>query len=619
MNLSYQTIRFRKIFMLLLSAVFLISFSASAVAAGRVEMEMIPSKPAVGDRVYIKIKCINVNGKPSEPASVPGMKYQYFTLSRASVSTQSDGHSSYTAQFQEFTATYRAEKEGSYSFGPITVGGVRSNVLKYTIGAGSKNSTSGPSVQPTNPYMPTHNPTLVKSGGNDLFLRAELSNTSPYEQEGVVYTVKLYTSYEGTQLLGSPSAPSFENCTSEHSTHIDHAMKKEIVNGKQYSTAIIDRYILFPTHSGKATIKGNTISFSVKQLLEYDDGSSHNIPIYQRGQVDAEVPTVSLDVKPIPASPDGLHVNGVGSFDVKSMIPKTKVTANQIFTVKYIVTGTGNLNYVSLPDMQSVLPRQIQFVKSESKVKSNITSESMTGSVEFTVSLLPSKDGTVELPALEFVFFNPGESKFYSVKSSGYTLEVGKNNVASEDSEKLTFRSKLQTVGKLSKTPHFIIRDFPFYLLYIFPVVFLLVALLVYRRHVRVSADIVGLRRKKAGKVARTRLKVSERFMRRGLKQEFYSETLKALWGYMAGKLSIPVSELSRNNVSEKLLAIGTSQELVDKVIDVIDQCELARYATGVTVDMKSVYSEACDVIDALEKVIPGGTQSAGEEKKKEL
>lgn len=573
----------------------------SAVGAASVQLSLQPSNPGVGDQVYLKIRVIDSNATPSQPASVPGFNVLFFTLSRSEHSMHTDGRNTTSTSFREYTATLRAVSEGKYSFGPISVGGVKSNRISYTIGPKSKSSAPARGAV-SNPYMPQYNPVLAKAGGDDLFLRAEVSNPHPYEQEPVVYTVKLYSSYTGTQLLGSPSAPSFENCTYELSDAVDHDMREEVVNGKRYSTAVLMRYILFPTHSGKASIKGNTISFSVKQLLEFDDGSSSRIPVYQRGQVEATAPTVTLDVRPLPQSDN--RINGVGDFKVRSVISKRSLTANQVATVKYIVSGSGNLAYVTLPDMASVLPQDLKFVKSESRIDKKITADNMTGTVEFTVSLIPVKDGEIELPPLRFCFFNPASGKIYDVKAPGTVFRVEKGSGETEVKENLTFDSRLMDPGRLSPRPGFLIGNTLYFLFFIVPFILIVAVLIIYRRKVRISADVVGMRRRRAGKVAQSRLRNSARFMRRGQKDAFYAETLKALWGYVAGKLNIQVAELSRDNVSGRLIQAGVSQELADRFIDVVDRCEFARYTNSEAGDMSQIYADATKVIDSLEDSI---------------
>lgn len=580
----------------------LLFVSSEAVNAASVQISLSPSNPGVGDQVYLKIKVVNSNATPSQPSSVPGFKLLYFTMSQSGSSMYSDGHNTTSSTFREYTATLRAVKEGRYTFGPIVVGGVKSNVVKYSIGKKSVSNSHRSNSNVGNPYAAQYAPVLAKSGGNDLFLRAEVSNPNPYEQEPVVYTIKMYSSYDGTQVLGSPSAPSFENCTYEISDAVDHEMHREVINGKTYSTAVLMRYILFPTHPGKASIKGNTISFSVKQLLEYDDGSNYRIPTYQRGQTEATAPTVTLNVKPLPQSDS--RISGVGIFKVKSVITKRKLTANQVATVKYIVSGNGNLAFVSLPDISSQLPQELKFVKSESKINKKITADNMTGTVEFTVNFIPTKDGEVELPDIDFCFYNPSSNKIYNVKAAGCVFTVGKQSDSSDDKEVLSFINKLQSPSELSAKPTFTIDDRYYYLYFIVPLGLLIISLIVYRRRLHISADVVGLRRKKACKIAKSRLKKSAYYMRHKKSELFYAETLKAMWGYIAHKLDIPVSELSRDNITEQLINHSVTESLIGKVIDIIDRCEFARYTNSDSVDMHSLYNDATAAINELESNI---------------
>lgn len=592
----------RQILFSLLSAFLLLLAAMPAWCSSSVTLQLSPANPGVGDMAYLKITCINVKENPSAPASVPGFQVKYFAMTQMRSRSVYNGSSNYSVQQTDYTVTLRADKEGKYTFGPITVGGVKSNTISYTIGPASKKSAPSQSTTPSNPFAATHAPTLVKSGGNDLFLIGELSNPTPYEQQPVVYTIKLYTSYEGTQPLAAPSGPSFENCISEELNDVDHEYKQESYKGKLYNTAVLKRYLLFPTRPGKATIKGNSFSFSVKQLMEYDDGSGNYIPIYQRAQVDATASDAIMEVKPLPVPDNGDHICGVGSFTVRTEVPKSKVAANQIVNIKYIIAGSGNLNYVSLPDIESQLPQEIKLVKTESKIDSKYTSDNMTGTVEFTVSLMPEKEGTFEIPQFTFLFFNPVNGTLYHQKAQGVTLNVGASEHSSEGSGKLTWEPKLQKDNRMTKAPRFIIDRFGYYLCFIVPVVLLVMLMLLYRRYMKISTDVVGLKRRRAGRVARMRLRKSAQFMRRNRTQEFFAETLKATWGYLSHKLNLPASELSRDNISDKLLERGYPTETVTDLINLLDECEMARYASAAQVSMKKVYDEAVQVIDRLEE-----------------
>ena len=127
-------VRFRHIFTALLTVILSMTGGTSLFAAGSVFLQLSDSKPGVGDQVYLKIICDNVKGTPSTPSSVPGFDILFFTLSSSSSQMYDDGKTSYVMSRNIYAVTLRAEKEGKYTFGPITVGGVKSNTISYTIG-----------------------------------------------------------------------------------------------------------------------------------------------------------------------------------------------------------------------------------------------------------------------------------------------------------------------------------------------------------------------------------------------------------------------------------------------------------------------------------------------------
>jgi hypothetical protein len=111
------------------------------------------------------------------------------------------------------------------------------------------------------------------------------------------------------------------------------------------------------------------------------------------------------------------------------------------------------------------------------------------------------------------------------------------------------------------------------------------------------------VRNKKANKVAHKRLKDAHLYMKENKKEEFYEYILKALWGYIGDKLSIPVAELSREKVSDLMDKKNIDLELTQKFLANIDTCEFARYAPFEgTHQMDIVYNDAIDVITRIEQ-----------------
>ena len=126
----------------------------------------------------------------------------------------------------------------------------------------------------------------------------------------------------------------------------------------------------------------------------------------------------------------------------------------------------------------------------------------------------------------------------------------------------------------------------------------------IYRRQLKMDADVAGRRTSRANKVARRRLKAAEGFMKAHKSELFYEETLKALWGYLSDKLNMPASQLTRQNIVDTLSERGVETAVTDKVINLLDKCEMARYTPDSSLDssVEALYNEATDTINAMEK-----------------
>ena len=117
-------------------------------------------------------------------------------------------------------------------------------------------------------------------------------------------------------------------------------------------------------------------------------------------------------------------------------------------------------------------------------------------------------------------------------------------------------------------------------------------------------ADEQGRRLSNANKVALKRLKQAKIYMNEHENDKFYEELLKALWGYLSDKLMIPVSALSKENISIEMSNYGASNDNIDMFITIIDDCEMARYSPVKSDDqVESLYNQAINAIKQYENV----------------
>ena len=581
------------------------------LSAARVDLRVDTPRGGVigqGDMFQIYITVVDMNDTPSTPSNVPGASIKYFGLrSQSSSFVSTNGHTSQSTTMV-YALTLKAEKKGTFRFGPVTVGGVKSNSVTYKIGNPTPKQQpqmqhgGGASVQDQDPN--SQSPTFIGKGNEQLFLRANVSKTTAYEQEALVYTVKLYTTYNSIKFIGATDAPKFDNFVIEESKNISDQLTLETYNGKSYATAVIARYIIFPQMAGKLKIIGNKYTVSADAEEYYHDPFYSQITVRRPVQLHVTPNDLTIDVKALPLPKPVNFSGGVGHFTISSSIPSRNVIDHQAASVTYTVRGEGNLKYIQLPDLNEIYPDQIEVFSPTTDLNTQVGSSNVSGSVKFDYSFMPMETGSFEIPDVPLVYFNPTTGRYETAVAKGYTLSVARGSESSRSQAALAFSSGLEkNSGRLSKvyTPY--VYNFYYWLFwFILPALILLIVVIVYRHHLAEQADIVALRSKKAAKMARRRLRRAAECLKVNNVDKFYDEMLRAVWGYLGDKLKLPTSELNRANVQQLLQEREIPSESQEKLIKLIDDCEFAKYSPSQThEDMNLVYEEGVSTLDNLE------------------
>ncbi len=597
-----------KYILLLLSLICCVGemFGASvrlSVQSGRGRREI-----GVGDLFYISYEVADLDEAPDKPSSVPGAKVMYFERTgQSSRFTSVNGKTSQSFSYT-YTLTLRAQTEGQFSFGPVTVGGVKSNAVNYTIGAAVANTQPQPGGAPSSSpdrHDNSAGPKFIGKGDGNLFMKANVSRTSAYEQEAIVYTVKLYTTYDAVKFIGATAAPKFEGFVVEESKDISTSLSYETLNGKTYATAIIARYIIFPQMEGQLKVLGNTYTVSVDEREYYHDPFWGNLSVAKPLQLNVTPNDLTVNVKGLPKPVPANFSGGVGDFKLTSSLPTQNFMSNQAASVVYTVTGTGNLKYVKLPDLNALYPPELEVYSPTPDVKANVGSTNVSGTARFDYSFMPLESATFTIPAVTLTYFNPQTGRYEESTAKGYTVNVGKGK-GSEKSQtrgKLAFNPDLlPSSGKLSMTHTPYVQKFGYWLFFIMPVLILIGVVTYYRAYLKANADYLAVKSRKASKMAKLRLKKAAVCIRKNDVDHFYDEMLSAIWGYLGDKLKMPVSELSRQNVSETLSSHAIQEKYINEVINLLDECEFAKYAPSAAgKEMKTVYEEGMEVINNLE------------------
>lgn len=564
----------------------------------------------VGELFYITYDVSNTEDVPEKPVSVPGAKVLYFDRTGQSSSMMSSNGKVVQSFSYTYRLTLRAQKEGDYSFGPVTVGGVKSNTVLYSIGKEQASPAPGGNGPGQNAASGRHDsssgPKFIGKGDGNLFLKADVSKSSAYEQEALVYTVKLYTTYDAIKFIGATSAPKFEGFVVEESKDVSTSLSYENYGGKTYATAVIARYIIFPQMQGALKVLGNTYTVSVDEREYYHDPFWGNLSVATPLQLNVTPNDLTVNVKPLPSPRPANFSGGVGQFSISSTLPSQTFLSNQAASIVYTVTGTGNLKYVKLPDLNALYPPQLEVYSPTPDVKAEVGRTNVSGTARFDYSFMPLEAGTYSIPSVELVYFNPQTGQYQTSTAQGYTINVGKGKGSEKSQTKgrMSFIPDLAPVDRdalsLTHTPY--VKKFGYWLFFIIPVLVLLGASFFYRAYIKANADMLAVRSRKANKMARMRLRKAAACIRKGDSEHFYDEMLSALWGYLGDKLKMPLSGLTRKNVDEELAGRGVGEDVRKDIVGLLDECEFAKYSpSGSKADMDKIYERGVNTIKSLE------------------
>lgn len=325
-----------------------------------------------------------------------------------------------------------------------------------------------------------------------------------------------------------------------------------------------------------------------------------------------------MHVSALPSGKPEGYCGGVGEFNISSSINATELKTNDAVTLKLVISGTGNLKLVATPEVNFPETFEVYDPKDESKFK--LTSDGLTGNKVIEYLAIPRSAGTFKIPAVQFSYFDIKSKSYKTLTTEEYTLQVAKGEGnAAQSIANFTNKENLQVLNedirfirqnelKLTPRGHYFFGTMAYWLWYILPSLAFVLFVLLYRKQIAANANVVKMRTKKANKVAVKRMKLAGKLLAENKKEAFYDEVLKALWGYVSDKLSIPVSQLSKDNIEEALRSHSVAENLIKEFIDTLNECEFARFAPGdPNQAMDKVYKASLGVIGEMENQVKHG------------
>jgi hypothetical protein len=606
--LPAKKLKLRTIFTLLLSALSVVLFAQKFTA------QSSKGTVAVGETFQIAFT-LNSSGNNFRPPVLTDFDV-YSGPNQSSSMSFVNGNMS-----QSITLSYviAAKKEGKFTIGSasIVVDGktIQTNPLSIEV---VKNTAAAQNQQPQQQQNQTNKPaTAIENAGDNVFAKTIISKSKAIQGEQITITHKVYSRLQLVDLrnIKFPDYTGF--WAQDVPGHQTIQVTNENIDGVVYQVGELKRSYLFAQRTGKIEIKPMELECVVRNqsrraprdIFEQFFGGG-----YEDVLVKVKSKPVTIDIAALPKTnqPEGFS-GAVGDFSFKAHLSKDKVKANDAVNLTITISGKGNIKL--LEPLKINFPEDFETYDPKISEKISAGASDVSGSKTFDYLVIPRHEGEFKIEPIHFSFYDPAKNRYITIPSPEFNLHVEKGN--SEPASVTAFNSKskeeVKILGndiryiKTTGVTFTFINDYffgspAFYVGIITPFLTFIGFIFIRKKHIAQNSDAVAVKSRKATKMAKKRLSLAEQHLKLNNKELFYSEVFKAVFGYISDKFNIPLADLNKENIINILTSKNISESTIQRLIEIINKCEYARYAPSqVSDELSTIYSNTVEVITKVE------------------
>ena len=495
-------------------------------------------------------------------------------------------------------------KKGSLTIGQATIE-IENNIYKTLPVKISVSESVTVSKDPNDPsYVVNEN----------LHLVAEISNSSPYLNEGISIVYKLYYSPQiNVTNVGEIETPEFENFWSQNIKIPRLQIERGSFKGDNYNFVTWKKTVLYPQKSGKLEILPLSLDVSVDVPTNRRDFFGNRI--YNQVSKKVTAGKRSINVKALPINAPESFNGAVGKFEIKLNTNKTELNASESLQATVKISGNGNLKLFSPPSIQ--VPSSLEKYDPEYNEKVSTSLVGMKGFISNTYTLVPQFQGKYPINSVEFTFFNPQLNKYESINSDEIIINVLEGPMSLDESNtnipytettknilpstnQFKFIKTESDFVKINSKPF--IYSISFYSILIFPILLILILLIFFKSKNISSSKLKESKSRRANKLAKKYLSDARKNLDN--KDVFYIALEKALHNFLKSKFSIETFDYSKEKIYNLLLRKEIEKESLELFIKLIENCEFARFTPASNVAINNDYENAVQVITEIDKVI---------------
>ena len=511
---------------------------------------------------------ITVKGQAlaSEPVieNIDGLEIQ--TLGRSSSTSYVNGQ--YSA-ITNYSYQIIGWKQGSYTLGPYEVkvkkDKVMTNAVTLQVNSVGKSSTS---------QIPDDSSPF----GDKLFMEMELGKTRLFLGEKTLLKIRVYYSEINIDEISYPvidqTAFTFEQMK-------EPSQRKTNINGRSYQVVEFSTSIS-PLRTGQFKLGPARLSCSV--LIKQQVGDSF-FSRFRKYSLELKSNQVNINVSPLPPGEPANFSGGIGQFQIQVSGQPTEVLQGEPVTLRLTVTGNGNLQAVSAPQLKKVNGLKVYDPQKKSE-------PGATGQVQFEQVVIPVDPEVKEIGPFQFGYFDPSQGKYRQATAPAIPIKVKPNpnfnavQIADTKASDENYGRDLvyikERLGSLKRRNEGLIYQNWFWWLQLMPLLGLGMAL-GYRRYRRILlSDSPWSRAVRAGNLAAKQLAKAKAELT--VKPENTLEALHSIIReYLGARYGLTTAGMT-GTVVEQIAAFGINPETLRDIKEFFDQYDYYRF-TGSKID----------------------------------
>ena len=598
---------------------YILLFLTTISLAQEVSFKAQPSRTSLGENEYLRVDfTMNKEGDNFVPPS-----FENFEVTGP---TQSISHSWINGN-RSFSKTYtymlQPKRKGKLTIGAasIIIDGKEYKTKSFMIEVTDpvshpRNAQTTP--PPSNPFggfpfgfdpfgsedeQPTQ---VIEPTKDELFMVAEISEKQVYVNQPIAITYKLYIDARfGIAGLENIQEPRYANFWSQQL--LDKIQVTEVVrNGRPFRCVTLKQVLLYPQQAGEQVISPFSSTFVLQLPSNQVDFFGNRSYITRTRSL--QTATTKINVLPLPEEGKPANFSGaVGNFSLSMNFPTRTLNAGETTEGEVVISGKGNFKLFDIPKLS--FPPALEVYAPKEKENLTNSTTGVSGDITHSYTIVPQYKGKFPIPPLSFTFFNPETQKYETLTSENITIEVlnGQEYKPTQEQEQGAttleqgqFQPLKEASELLSVNRPMFFSSTAFYLLWLLPLLLIPLVLVFWYIYQKRNDDTQENRSRRTSRLAKKYLSAAKKNLTN--KEAFYEALERGLHTYLKAKLYIETSELSKDKIQQLLTDKGVAAEPLRDFIQLLSNCEMARYAPYTQTDINNDYQQAATIIALLDK-----------------